>query len=188
MSTRWPPRITPPSSGGGGGPVVLAGDATGPSNANTVEAIQGNPVSAAAPDLGDVLVWDGAQWVPQPQGGSAIVSPAGAWTVDAGVAVGELVYVSGAFTADEADNTSLATGPAIGVVVAKPSAVTATIGYRGQISVFGGLVPGAIYYLGTAGGLTTSAPATVGNVIQRIGVAADATTMILDPVLVNVVL
>jgi len=108
--------------------------------------------------------------------------------VDAGVAVGELVFVSGAFAADEADNTSLATGPAIGVVVAKPTAVTATVAYRGQVGVFGGLTPGAIYYLGTAGGLTTSAPAAVGNVIQRIGVAADATTMILDPVLVNVVL
>lgn len=44
--------------------VTLAGDVTGDSDANTVEQIQGQPVSSAAPSADDVLAWDGAQYAP----------------------------------------------------------------------------------------------------------------------------
>lgn len=45
--------------------VTIAGDARGPSNANTVAAVQGNPwapVRLALADAGKVATWDGAQW------------------------------------------------------------------------------------------------------------------------------
>ena len=191
MSTRWPPRITSPSSGGGGGVVTLSGDVTGPSNANTVEAIQNNPVSAAAPSLGDVLVWDGAQWVPQAQSpGPTIISPPGRWNVAVGVSVGNLVYATAAaFTAAQADNSGLATAPGMGIVIAKPTPTTATVAYVGEVSVFAGLVPGSLYYLGTSGGIILGGalPGTPGSVVQRVGVAADANTLILNPILVDVV-
>lgn len=61
----WDGQEWAPAPSGGGGPITLAGDVTGPSNANTVERIQNNPVSNAAPSTGDVLKWDGAQWLPQ---------------------------------------------------------------------------------------------------------------------------
>ncbi len=104
------------------------------------------------------------------------------------MAVGDVVYVTGSFTADQADNTSIATAPSIGVVIAKPLATTATITYFGEASVFAGLTPGAIYYVGTLGAITTSPPVTAGNVVQRVGVAADANTLIVNPGLVDVVL
>ena len=69
-----------------GGTVTLAGDATGPSNANTVEAIQGQPVSTLAPASGDVLTWDGAQWEALAPSGSTlagdVTGPSGANTVE----------------------------------------------------------------------------------------------------------
>jgi hypothetical protein len=56
--TQWAPATT------SAGTVTLAGDATGPSNANTVERIQNYDVSNAAPSVNDALVWDGSQWTP----------------------------------------------------------------------------------------------------------------------------
>lgn len=69
-----------------GGTVTLAGDATGPSNANTVEAIQNQPVSALAPSAGEVLTWDGSQWEAAPSGAVTlsgdVTGPSGANTVE----------------------------------------------------------------------------------------------------------
>ncbi|HXU35884.1 MAG TPA: hypothetical protein VN937_05935 [Blastocatellia bacterium] len=52
------------SSSSGSGPVTLAGDASGPVNATVVAAIQGRPVSSAAPALGQVLTFDAGTWKP----------------------------------------------------------------------------------------------------------------------------
>jgi len=45
---------------------VLAGPGTGLQPA-TVVGLQGSPVAAAAPVLGDVLEWNGAAWAPEPK-------------------------------------------------------------------------------------------------------------------------
>lgn len=42
---------------------VIAGPGTG-SEIATVTGLQGNPVSSTVPNAGDVLVWDGTEWVP----------------------------------------------------------------------------------------------------------------------------
>ena len=69
-----------------GGTVTLAGDATGPSNANTVEAIQNQPVSALAPSSGEVLTWDGSRWEAAPSGAVTlagdVTGPSGSNTVE----------------------------------------------------------------------------------------------------------
>lgn len=56
------------SLGGGGGITELTGDVTaGPGSgaqAAVVVALQGNPVSAVAPGVGEVPTWDGAAWTP----------------------------------------------------------------------------------------------------------------------------
>lgn len=56
------------------GGTTLAGDVSGPANANVVTRIQGRPVSSAAPAAGQSLVWNATanSWAPQTiTGGSA---------------------------------------------------------------------------------------------------------------------
>jgi hypothetical protein len=97
------------------------------------------------------------------------------------VNVGDLVYATGSFTADKADRSNIATMPAIGVVVAKPLATTATLLYYGEAAVFAGLTPGLEYYVGLAGAVEQPSAATPGEIVQRIGVAASATTIVFTP-------
>ena len=72
--TQWAPATT------SAGTVTLAGDATGPSNANTVERIQGYDISPTAPATNEALVWDGTAWTPTAiaTGGGSPQTPA-AW-------------------------------------------------------------------------------------------------------------
>lgn len=59
---------------------------------------------------------------------------------------------------------------------------TATIYFDGTITGLVGLTIGATYYLSaTAGTITTTAPSTSGNVVQRVGIATSATTLSFEP-------
>ena len=83
----------------GGGITELTGDVTaGPgvgSQAASVVALQGNPVSAVAPAVGEALVWDGAQWLPTPAGGGGVWTQTG--TVLSPTTPGDTVEVPGTF-------------------------------------------------------------------------------------------
>lgn len=115
-------------------------------------------------------------------GSSTQVVSATVYTVPAAVAVGDLVHLTGIDSADLADNTSLATTPARGLVFSKPSLTTAILIYRGEQGGFVGLTPGALQFLGTAGGLIESIGLLVdGNVIQRVGEAINSTTLLFEP-------
>lgn len=71
--------------------------------------------------------------------------------------------------------------PANGFVLAAvANAANATVYLGGMNNARSGLTPGALYFLGTAGGVTTTAPSAVGNLIQEIGVASNATTIQFD--------
>lgn len=110
-----------------------------------------------------------------------VAAGASVWTCPAGVVVGDMVYISASDTVDRANATSIATAPAIGCVVSKPTATSASVLFDAQeVALFLGLTPGAVYYLDTADGqITTVAPAVVGNVVQRVGYARNATTLVL---------
>ena len=106
---------------------------------------------------------------------------AGAFTVPVGVAVGDLVYSTGNYTADKADNGSQSTAPAIGMVIAKPTATTATVAYAGEIPGFVGLIAGTQYFLGTSGAMVVGAgvPTAPLSISQEIGTALNGTTLLL---------
>ncbi|MBD3261221.1 MAG: hypothetical protein GF334_05980 [Candidatus Altiarchaeales archaeon] len=109
------------------------------------------------------------------------VRESGPYTCDTGVSVLEFVYFSASGTVDEADSTDTAKIPAIGVVVNKPTTTSCLIAHEGEIEGFAGLTAGSSYYLTSTGGLSSTAPSTPGEVVQRVGIATSATTLFLTP-------
>jgi hypothetical protein len=96
------------------------------------------------------------------------------------IAVNDVVYFSGTDTVALANAISISTAPAIGVVVAKPTSTTATVQWAGPATGFSSLTPDATYFLATTNGQITASPASAtGNILQRLGVAEDATTLFL---------
>lgn len=95
-------------------------------------------------------------------------------TVGAGLAVA-LDSSGHAIPADSTDGTKRA----IGVSVAGAASTALCTFVRSGIAagVLTAATPGAIYYLGTAGALTTTAPVTAGHLDQVIGYANSATDL-----------
>lgn len=128
--------------------------------------------------VGQVVAWDGSNWSP---GDGADVSET--LTVPTAVSVNDIVYITGDYTADRADNGAVGTTPGIGVVISKPTSTTAKIRFYGVLSGFSGMTPGAAQFLGSLGALIEpgSLPSTPGSVIQRLGMALSATVLAFEP-------
>lgn len=137
-------------------------------------SIQGIPVNATAPILGQALVYDGSEYVPTT---IALDTPT-VYACPAGVAVRDAVYLSGTLAVDKADATDRAKMPAVGFVVQKPTATTCILQDRGELSGFVGLTPQARYFFSTGGAISTSAPTPNGaSVEQQAGFAVSATIL-----------
>ncbi len=116
-------------------------------------------------------------------GGGSTVE--GTYTAPTGMVVNDAVYVSASATVARA-SAALPLGQSfiVGICVAKPTMVTATVQYAGEAAVFAGtLVAGATYYLDTALGQITNNVAGhgAGDAIQIIGVAKDSNTLVINP-------
>jgi hypothetical protein len=100
------------------------------------------------------------------------------------VGVGDLCYITGADTLDLAGATP--GNPARGLVLNLTGAIC-TILYGGEISNGAwALTPGATYYLGDLGAFVLAAGIPVGRtIVQEIGFARNATTLIFRPTLVT---
>lgn len=101
------------------------------------------------------------------------------FTCPSGVAVRDVVYLTGSLAVDQADASAEATVPVIGFVKTKPTATTCTLQYYGELDGFVGLTPGAKYYLSlTPGGITTTAPSGSTEVVQQVGIALSSTILL----------
>jgi hypothetical protein len=146
---------------GGGGAVTLGGDATGPSGANTVERIQGQPVESGSPSIGDLLLWDGAQWARQQFAPSAfhahdnagVTSIAGAY-VDIPLDTGDINTGEFTHTLGQADVTYTG-APGIAVVVGHVSTIVTATTNRSQVDIKLQIDRGSgwVDLPGTAGGI-----------------------------------
>jgi hypothetical protein len=113
-------------------------------------------------------------------------SPAGDILASQTLAAGDLVNlhtVTGAIRMRKADATD-ETKPAHGYVTSAVTSgnVGAMFGPGTINDAVTGLTPGATYFLSTTAGLTTATPpSTGGNIVQKIGEATSATTLLFEP-------
>lgn len=152
------------------------------------QAITALVVSTGVSDGGKIVATDPATGKLDP---SVMPSGIGAETDSmiadvGGLAAGDLVNIynnAGTITARKADASSEGK-PADGFVIGAVAAgSTAAVCRPGQtITGLTGLTAGVTYYLGTtAGQITNTPPASTGNVVQVVGIAASATSLIFTP-------
>lgn len=133
----------------------LTGDVTtgtgGGSQAATVEGIQGNPVSAAAPASGDALVWDGAQWAPTAGGGGGGVSnvTASSPLTSSGGATPDIALTAGATDGDLLTWDALSSA---WVVTPAPAASVTSVTASSPLNSSGGATPDISLDAGTTAG------------------------------------
>lgn len=96
-------------------------------------------------------------------------------------AVGDAVYLFGADAVRQADASSEATAPAIGIIKEKPTSTSCVVATDGELSGFSGLTVGDIYFLskGSPGGIT-NIPISGPGVSQKLGEARNSTTLIIN--------
>lgn len=112
-----------------------------------------------------------------------LLAPGVLFNCPAGVSVGDAVYVHSSGEARQAQADTVTTTPVIGLVTSKPTTTSCFVVSTGKLLTgLSGLTPGASYYLSdvVAGGLTNTAPATVGFVVQKVGVAKSATELFIQ--------
>ena len=90
----------------------------------------------------------------------------------------DVVYLMDDNKIDLADNSNSVTGDVLGVVISKPTSVTAFVRSRGPTNLFSGLTPTQKYFMGSSGALISTPPSN--GVIQRVGKALTATTLYID--------
>ena len=148
-----------------------------------------NTTSSGSGDAGKLValnpsgVLDGTL-LPPGIGGASQVFPTSE-ALSAGALV-NIVDVSTVPTARNANATDV-TKPAMGfVLAATTSPSNATVYFPGQVVTgVSGLTTGASVYLSaaTSGAVTSTAPATAGNLIQQVGTALSPTSFIFQPLL-----
>lgn len=162
--------------GGGGSPTgPAAGDLGGTYPSPQVDGLRGRALGTAAPNVGDVLLWNGSAWVPgiPPAAGVAGAVPAPGETTYPGIAAGTPVAQSGdgLVAADAGDPTKM---PCIGFYSGSSSNLVKS---SGTVDGLSSITVDALYYVAVGGGLTTVEPSNPGEVVQLIGKGATTTSI-----------
>jgi hypothetical protein len=139
-------------------------------------------VSTGAPDANKIAMTDSSGRFDASLMPSGIGAATQAMTASEALAAGDFVNIysnAGVPNARKADNSN--NRPANGFVLAAvANAGTATVYLGGMNNARSALTPGLLYFLGVAGAITTTAPSTVGAIIQEIGSASSSTTIQFD--------
>lgn len=108
---------------------------------------------------------------------------------DAGVAVGDLVYITGdavggRYQVARADAFDFSKMPVVGAIVGKTSSTQATVQWTGEIrGIYSSMTPGRLYFLSSAGTPSLVPPVPSGGNpqahIQAVGVALTPTILML---------
>lgn len=96
------------------------------------------------------------------------------------LALRDLVYLVSSGTVAKADATTASTGPAIGFVSSVVSPTQVRVRNERILDGFTGLTALAPLFMSTTpGGVTSTPPSAIGNVIQEVGVAVTATSVLI---------
>lgn len=161
-------------------PCVFATDFTYPTMIPTI----------AQGDVGTAAIFTQAMYAIQAAlaalgAGGAAAAPTFKTITDDALNVGSLVYFKSTNHCGLASATAEGK-EAVGIsLTAVASGAQATIAFGGTVvSGLSGLTPGAFYYMGTLPGsfvMTANAPATLDNVVMKIGVALSASQLLFAP-------
>lgn len=117
-------------------------------------------------------------WTPVPSGGGGEPN-IGFFGCSIETLAHDVVYLLNADQVAPADSDDHLKQPVIGFVKQKLTDTTCKVQYSGELSSFSDLIAGATYYLWTTPGqISTVPPSDEGNIIQRVGFAKNATTMV----------
>ena len=150
-------------------------------NAHVIEIGQVPVDNLVPPPPPPFLLVPGPPGPPGPAGPPGSGGDAGVYTCPSLTAIGNIVksYADGAV--DKASANAEATMPVLGIVISKSSTTDCVVQYRGEIPLFAGLLVNTLYYASTVPGtITNIAPSGLGKVIQRVGIAKNPTTLVLD--------
>lgn len=98
------------------------------------------------------------------------------------VSVRDAVYVVSDTAVDQANASGPAPLSAVGFVASKPLATRARVQFLGSLTGFVGLTANAVYFLSKVSGQITTAIGgyVPGDLLQQMGTALDANTLLLD--------
>jgi hypothetical protein len=172
-------------TGGGGLPVDAAGGDLALFFPNPqVVGLRGRPLAATAPAVGQGYVWDGALLSP---GVPAAQLEWDASCAAGDAALGDLVALlgeaAGAPVVGRADPGDATRMPAVGVVIALPTATACRVRQLGLYAT-AGLAAGQPCFVGVAGALTQTRPHGTGGApvfVQHMGFALTAALLSLQP-------
>ncbi len=95
--------------------------------------------------------------------------------------MGDVVFLSGEDSIDRADANEDGMNPVLGFILDKVSPTMARVRYGGELPAFTGLVAGTTYYLSmTPGEITDTPPNVPGSIVQKLGVARNETTLVIQ--------
>jgi hypothetical protein len=122
---------------------------------------------------------------PIPTSAASSLISATPFNCPAAAVIGDFIYLEGADTVGLACSNSAATMPCIGVIRGKTSATVCTVQFLGEFAGLADLLPDTTYYISpNAPGKIPAFPPTAAPggtaVLQRIGSARNATTLILS--------
>jgi hypothetical protein len=153
-------------------------------NAGRVTEAQALSVSSGAGDVDKLVALDATGKIPSgflPSTSAPNQSVVSSENLSAGNVV-NVYNNAGTLNVRKADNAA-AGKEANGFVLAgvtSPAAGTVTF-VGGVITGLSSLTPGARYYLGVAGAVTATAPTASGAIVQCVGIALSATTLLFNP-------
>lgn len=163
----------------------MAGDKYIKNNAGQLQEVAALQASAGAGDAGKIPALDASGRIDNSMMPVGIGADTKDIVTSEALSAGDFVNIydnAGTPTARKADASSPAKRAHGFVLAAVGSGANATVYFEGQNTQVSGLTAGEVYLDDASpGDATDTAPSTAGHIVQRLGVALDATTIDFDP-------